>query len=104
MLLLRLFLVAALLAAPATILAVAPPPAPPSLPRLWANLASADARIGYAALCRLADQPRQAIPSLRTRLRPAVAPNRKLVARLIADLDHDDYATRQRASAALAEL
>ena len=37
----------------------------------WADLASADAAKGFAAVCRLTDDPKQSLPFLKERLRPA---------------------------------
>jgi WD40 repeat protein len=70
---------------------------------LWRDLASQDAPTAYAALKSLIAAPREAVSLLEKRLAPArVAPPDHL-ARLIADLDHDEFAIRERATAALAE-
>jgi hypothetical protein len=82
------------------------PAAPPGsvLPSCWVDLASDDARQGYAALCWLADHPRRAVPYLEVRLRPAVPYDPKRLARLIGELDGDEYAVRQRATKELEAL
>jgi WD40 repeat protein len=70
----------------------------------WDDLAGADASRAFAAACRLVAAPRQAVPYLRQRLRPAAAPDAARLARLIADLDAADFAARQKASAELTAL
>jgi WD domain, G-beta repeat len=86
------------------------PTAEQSLPRdladkqldaLWADLLSDDAGTAYRAICVLAACPRQSVPYLRSQLQAAAA-DRKLIARLIADLDNPAFAARQKAHAALA--
>src|SRR5262245_44405055 len=94
-------LLAALALCPSRAPAVAPPP---GLSPCWDELASPDAAPAYAALCRLADHPRQAVPLLRSRLRPIPAPAARRIARLIAELDSDSYATRQKAAEDLERL
>jgi hypothetical protein len=80
--------------------------APPGslLASCWSNLASDDARRGYAALCWLADHPGRAVPYLKAWLRPAVPYNPKRLARLIAQLNGDDYSVRQGATKDLEAL
>jgi RNA polymerase sigma factor (sigma-70 family) len=70
----------------------------------WADLAAADAGRAFAAMNRLADQPGQALPLLRERLRPARAPAEQELRRLLADLDAAQFATREAAGRQLAEL
>jgi RNA polymerase sigma factor (sigma-70 family) len=83
--------------------------APPRRPRalklslqelddLWNRLAADDAALAYQALCALAASRGQAVPFLKERLRPPspVAPGR--VARLIRDLDSEDFAVREKAT------
>jgi WD40 repeat protein len=70
----------------------------------WDDLAGADAARAFAATCRLLAAPRQAVPYLRERLRPAAAPGAARLARLIAGLDAEDFAARKKASADLAAL
>jgi WD40 repeat protein len=72
--------------------------------RLWAGLSSSDAGAAFAAGRALAAAPAEAVALLRRRLRPDThkpagpAP----VARWVRELDSDDFATRERARAALA--
>jgi WD40 repeat protein len=68
----------------------------------WADLGSAEPGRAYGAIRRLAADPARAVPYLGPRLRPVPAVADTRLARLIADLDEDDFATRQRAHAELA--
>jgi hypothetical protein len=72
--------------------------------RMWADLADEDAKRAYAVIGELAAQPREAVAFLRTRLRPAAAPDAERVARLLADLESDQFAVRQKASEELEAL
>jgi WD40 repeat protein len=71
---------------------------------LWAALAVADAGRGYAALCTLVAHPDQAAPLLRRRLAPAPTVEEGRVQRLIAALDDDSFAVRQKAATELLGL
>jgi RNA polymerase sigma factor (sigma-70 family) len=71
---------------------------------LWADLAGEDAARAYRAIHQLAAAPNAAVPFLRKRLHPVPAVDEKRVARLIADLDSDAFATRQKATTELAKL
>ena len=70
----------------------------------WDDLAGADAGRALRAIDRLASQPGQAVTLLRERLRPAQAPPGKTLRRLIAELDHDRFATREAAVKRLGQL
>jgi hypothetical protein len=59
---------------------------------------------GYRALCWLADHPYRAIPLLTKQLRPATAADPEVLQRLLADLDHADFARREAATKELARL
>ncbi|HEY7429033.1 MAG TPA: sigma-70 family RNA polymerase sigma factor [Gemmataceae bacterium] len=74
------------------------------LEALWADLAGADAARAYRAIHQLAAAPESSLPFLRKRLQPAAPVDEKRVARLLADLDNEDFAVRQKATAALREL
>jgi WD40 repeat protein len=78
------------------------PLAPGDVKRLWADLGGHDGRRAYRAARALAGSPRLALPFLAERLRPVKAPEARLVARRLAELDSDDFATRQKANAELA--
>jgi WD40 repeat protein len=69
------------------------------LPRLWADLASGDARRGRRAEDALAASGRRAVEWLAGRLTPAAEKDH---ARLLADLDATDYGVREAATKQLA--
>jgi WD40 repeat protein len=71
---------------------------------LWRDLAGQDTAKAYRAVARLAAVPRESVLFLGERLSPTAGPDPKKVAALIADLDHDDFATRQRAGKELRAL
>ncbi len=71
---------------------------------LWADLASADAVRSYQAIRNLTAAPASAVPFLRQRLHPVPPADEKRVARLIGDLDSNDFATRRKAVAELEKL
>jgi RNA polymerase sigma factor (sigma-70 family) len=81
---------------------------PPALTRgelntCWADLAG-DAGRAWAAMRKLGARPDLAVPFLRDRLRPVVAAEKEKVTRLLADLDSDQFAVRERAAAELEKL
>jgi hypothetical protein len=85
---------------------VAPTPAAPGeVEAIWKELTGTDAARAFAALERFAAAPALALPLLRERLpgltAPQAAPD---VARLLADLDHDDFDVRERATRELIQL
>jgi hypothetical protein len=71
--------------------------------RAWEALAG-EARTAYTARWTLASDPDGAVTFLRQHLRPAPRPEQKQVRRLIAELDHDEFAVRQKAEERLAML
>jgi dipeptidyl aminopeptidase/acylaminoacyl peptidase len=71
---------------------------------LWADLAGDDAARAHQAIRQLAAAPAVSVPFLRQRVRPAPVVDDKRLAGLIADLDSDDFATRQKAVEELGEL
>jgi WD40 repeat protein len=74
---------------------------------LWDDLAGEDAGKAYRAVYALAGDPARTLPHLRKHVRPAAAPagaDAARVGRLIEDLDSDDFATREKASAGLEKL
>jgi HEAT repeat protein len=77
---------------------------PTELETLWADLGSADAARGYRAVRALVAAPDKTLPLLRRQLGPATAPDPKQLARLIADLDDDQFEVREKATRALEEL
>jgi RNA polymerase sigma factor (sigma-70 family) len=77
---------------------------PADIERLWADLAGADAPRAYRAGWALAEAPGQAVPFLEKQLRPVALPNAERLRRLVADLDSDDFATRETATSELTKL
>jgi hypothetical protein len=63
----------------------------------WRALADDDAENADRALCTLAAKAEQSLPFLRRHLRPAKVAEEERLARLIADLDSDRFAVRERA-------
>ena len=63
----------------------------------WNDLASADARVAYRAFALLIDAPTQAVPLLRSHLKPAAALDAARIERLLAGLDSDVFAKREQA-------
>ncbi len=82
----------------------AKPLTPADLDRLWADLAGEDAPRAHRAGWALAEAPAAAVPFLRQRLRPSAVPNAERLRRLVANLDSDDFATREAATAELTKL
>jgi WD40 repeat protein len=74
------------------------------LARCWDDLAGADAVRAYRAIAELARRPSQAERLLKNKLATQPGMNAKQLARLIAELDNDDFKTRERASKELAKL
>ncbi len=85
------------------VLGRAPPARSADLDAGWRDLASADGEKAYTAVWRLA-AAKQVVPLLRERFRPAAAVDAGRVERLVADLDADDFATRESATRELQEL
>jgi WD40 repeat protein len=84
-----------------------PRPADPTRERLsalWTDLADADAARAYRAERVLFGAGERAVALLKERLRPAAAADAKRIDRLIADLDSDDFALREKATKELEEL
>ena len=78
-----------------------------ALDRLWKDLASQDAAVAFGAMRRLAQTPVQTARLLGQRLRPVRALDQATedrIRRLIRDLDANDFATREKASQALASI
>jgi hypothetical protein len=70
----------------------------------WSALAGDDAHAAWIAIWKMAAAPRQVLPLLRQRLKPAQPLPADEVDRLIDDLDSSDFAQREAASKRLAEL
>lgn len=77
---------------------------PEDLTSLWADLAGSDAFRADLAIWRLAGAGPRAVALVRERLRPPPSLASERVVRLIADLDSDEFETRERASAELGKF
>jgi hypothetical protein len=77
---------------------------PRGLDRLWSELGSADAATGYTAVRRLAAVPGHSLSLLRSRLLPVARVSAAVMERHVKGLASEEFAERQRASAALARL
>jgi RNA polymerase sigma factor (sigma-70 family) len=71
---------------------------------LWVDLFGDDGHKSYRALCALSGTPKEALAALRARLKPVPGADRERLARLIKDLDADDFDVREKATAELAKL
>jgi hypothetical protein len=80
------------------------PVSPENREQAWTRLASGNAAEAYQAAAALIGTPRQAVALLRQHMRPAVAADAGRVARLIADLDKDRFAVREKARKELEAL
>ena len=72
-----------------------------TLAESWVALADVDAKAGFSAQGRFLAEPAKAVEWFASRLTPAPAPDPARVKALIADLDKDDFATRERATVEL---
>jgi WD40 repeat protein len=75
-----------------------------NLEQLWRDLREGDAPQAYAAIGRLIADPDSAVPYLVRRLRTVPVADADRLARLIAQLDDDNFQTRVAAHQRLAEL
>jgi WD40 repeat protein len=83
-----------------------PPPAELTareLDALWEKLAG-NARDGYQAIGKLAAVPGPAVDLLRRKLQPARPADARVVARLLGELDSNEFAVRRRAAEELEKL
>ncbi len=78
-------------------------PAPPGQV-LWNALANPDAADGYRAMCCLIAAPADALPLLRSHLKPIEGIEQSRIERMIADLDSDVFAVREKATKELRQL
>jgi WD domain, G-beta repeat len=77
---------------------------PADLAALWADLISDDAGKAFDGILRLTQASKQTLPLLRERIKPAVPVDPKKVAKLIADLDSEDFDQRSAAAEELEKL
>jgi dipeptidyl aminopeptidase/acylaminoacyl peptidase len=80
------------------------PLGPNELEACWADLAEQDAARANRSIHRLASAPAEAVPFLTKRLRPAAAADETHLARLVADLDSEQFAVREKAAKGLEKL
>lgn len=72
---------------------------------LWEDLAGKDAGKAFDAIGLLTTSPEQAVALLKSKLRPAAEPaERRRVARLVDELDSEDFAVREKAMEQLQQL
>ena len=71
---------------------------------LWGALAGEDAGPAYEAMWALAATPRQAVPYLRNRMPRQMVVDEDKVRQLLAELDHDQFTVRERATRELAQM
>jgi RNA polymerase sigma factor (sigma-70 family) len=69
--------------------------------QLWDDLAAADAGKAFAAVRRLVAVPAEAVALVRENLKARPVPGEERVRQLVRDLENDDYAVRERATAEL---
>jgi hypothetical protein len=74
-----------------------------TLATLWSEL-SEEAPKAYQAIWTLGDSPKKALPFLKERLKPVEQVDPKQIQRLLADLDSDQFATREDAAKQLTKL
>jgi WD40 repeat protein len=85
----------------------APPPrraGPRELEGLWEGLAATDSRQAYRAAAALTASGTEAVRFLTSRVRPASDEDARTVRRLLADLDSDEFAVRERATREMEKL
>lgn len=80
------------------------PLTPRQLDDCWTALADADTSKAYDTVWLLVAAPKQAVAFLHNHLPPVSRPDPKVVARLIADLDSNDFMVRQKATEELTKF
>jgi WD40 repeat protein len=81
-----------------------PPLAAKELARRWSCPGEVDAQQAYLSMYRLACSPAQMVPFLRDKLRTFAPPTAARLRKLIADLDDDTFAVRDKATKELGRL
>ena len=80
------------------------PPGKKELEALWTTLEKEDSGKAHAAIDKLAAAPEEMVPFFQKRIRPAPAVDARHIARLIADLDSNRFAVREKARLGLENL
>jgi RNA polymerase sigma factor (sigma-70 family) len=71
---------------------------------LWADLDGADAGRAHAATWALADDPQRSVSLFRERLKPVEPPSKETLEGLLANLDSEQFTTREAAERKLRDL
>ena len=71
---------------------------------VWADLASADAKAGFAAMRKLRANPAEAVAFLKDRVKPPVVPTDETIAGWLKGLDAPAFADREKAQRDLAAV
>jgi hypothetical protein len=76
------------------------------LEELWQELGSTDAPTGHRAILKLAAAPKDSLPLLKKHVKPVArgTVTAEQIARLVADLDADGYAAREKATKELEQV
>ena len=77
---------------------------PEQLESLWADLGGEDAIKAYHAIRTLAAAPKSSVAFLKRHLKPVAPVDAKQIARLLADLDSEQFAVREKAMQQLEKL
>jgi len=77
---------------------------PQALESMWTALADDDAKKAFQGINKFVETPAQAVALIKERLPPVSEPNTQQITRLIADLDSDQFAVRQKVREALEKL
>jgi WD40 repeat protein len=71
---------------------------------IWADLESKDAAVAFRAICWLASHPDEALPLLEKHLKPVPGPDLVPIRKLVAQLDDEDFDTREDAEEKLKKV
>jgi WD40 repeat protein len=80
------------------------PPSRAELDARWSALARDEAAEAFRAIQRIATSPSEGVAYLAEKLRPVVDVDAKTLAQLIADLESDQFATREKADSELERI
>lgn len=71
---------------------------------IWADVASADAKVAFGAIRKLRANPAEAVAFLKERVKPPAAPTDEAIAGLLKRLDGPRFADREKAQKELADV